>query len=129
MEKHIIAAELKKSADEIGLVTVLSQFAPNIHVKIPMTQSLWDTPVEEIPFSVRSRNGIMRTGARTIGDVSQMIMSERGLDSVRNLGRKSISEIKTAILQLAYNKLSEREKDEFWLYVVENNGGHDHAVR
>ena len=48
-------------------------------------------------------------------------MSEKGLSIVRNLGRKSVSEIKTALMVTGYEQLNDREKLVFWQYFVENN--------
>ena len=48
-------------------------------------------------------------------------MSEKGLDTVRNLGKKSISEIKTKLLYLAYNELNDKEKQAFWNEFIELN--------
>jgi DNA-directed RNA polymerase alpha subunit len=87
-----------------------------------MTQSLWDSSIDELDLTVRSRNGLMRCGADTIGKVSRLIMSDKGLTSVRNLGRKSIAEIKTALLVKGYEQLSPAEQLEFWQRFIAGNG-------
>ena len=56
----------------------------------------------------------------TVGDVIDAIEAEH-LMQIRNLGRKSYSEIKTRILVFGYGHLSSREKMEFWRNIVQNN--------
>ncbi len=48
-------------------------------------------------------------------------MSESGLERIRNIGKRSVSEIKTAILVRAYEALSIRNKLAFWEDFLENN--------
>ena len=74
----------------------------------------WDMSIDELDLTVRARNGLMRCGANTVGKVSELIMSDHGLGSVRNLGRKSISEIETALLAKGYEQLNAVERLKFW---------------
>ena len=116
------ANKLKSAADQIGVTRVLALFGGNLYTRVPMTQSLWDSSIDELDLTVRSRNGLMRCGADTIGKVSRLIMSDKGLTSVRNLGRKSIAEIKTALLVKGYEQLSPAEQSEFWQRFIVGNG-------
>lgn len=116
------ANKLKSAADQIGVTHVIAMFGGNLYTRIPMTQSLWDSSIDELDLTVRSRNGLMRCGADTIGKVSRLIMSEKGLAAVRNLGRKSIAEIKTALLAKGYEQLSSSEQTEFWQQFIVGNG-------
>lgn len=116
------ANKLKLAADQIGVIPVLSLFGNNLYTSVPMTQGLWDSSIDELELTVRSRNGLMRCGADTIGKVSRLIMSDKGLSSVRNLGRKSITEIKTALLVKGYEQLSSPERTEFWQRFIVGNG-------
>lgn len=115
------ANKLYSAAEKYGLITVLSQFGRGLHFRIPMPQTLWDTSIDELNLTVRSRNGLMRARATTIGEASELIMSDGGLEAIRNLGRKSISEIKTVILLKCYEQLGENARLAFWQHFVENN--------
>ena len=108
------AKNLYKAAEEFGVVYVLSLFGSNLKVRIPINDDLWNASIDEMHLSVRARNGLMRASADTIGKVSERIMEEGGLNKIRNLGNKSISEIKTVLLAEGYERLSEKEKIRFW---------------
>ena len=121
MQMMTHANKLKCAADKIGVIQVLSLFGGNLHTRIPMSHDLWNMSIDELNLTVRSRNGLMRCGANTIGKVSDLIMSEKGISSVRNLGRKSIAEIKTALLAEGYRQLNPREQIAFWQQIIINN--------
>lgn len=55
-------------------------------------QRLLDMPIEELELSVRSFNCLKRAGINTIGDLSSR--TENDMVKVRNLGKKSLEEVK-----------------------------------
>lgn len=112
---------LFESAESFGLIFTLSPFGSNIRVSIPMTRSFCDRGVDELDLSVRSFNGLKRCGVMTVRELTDIIISDGGISKVRNLGKKSISEIKTKLLNLAYNDLNDKERLEFWHKFVELN--------
>ena len=116
------ANKLRAAADQIGAIGVMALFGNNLQMRLPMSRELWDSSIDELDLTVRARNGLMRCGANTVGKVSQLIMSEHGLNSVRNLGRKSISEIKTALLAAGYKQLTPTERLAFWQEFIAGNG-------
>lgn len=117
---HETAAFLKHEADKNGFAAALSQCEKST-VNIPLSASLMRANIDELSLSVRSRNGLMRAGLDTVGKVVSAIMSEKGLNSIRNLGRISIGEIKLAILSEAYSKLSPSAQEAFWVdYISED---------
>ena len=116
-----LASKLYTEAEQGDLLSVLRPFGNNLRFRIPMTQSFWDTEIDQLTLSVRARNGLMRARATTVGGTSKLIMSEGGLEAVRNLGRKSVAEIKTAILVEAYQRLGPKARLAFWEHFVENN--------
>jgi DNA-directed RNA polymerase alpha subunit len=61
-----------------------------------------------------------RAGIFTIGEVIDLIASE-DLTRIRNLGKKTVNEIKTRILLFGYDKLTENEKKRFFYEVVARN--------
>ena len=121
MNRTSYVNDLCVATEKLGLISVLSMFGNGLHFRIPMTQALWDTTIDELNLTVRSRNGLMRAGTDTIGKVAELIMNDDGLSKVRNLGRKSIAEIKTAILAEGYNQLDHTARLVFWQDFIDSN--------
>ena len=112
---------LFESAEKIGLISTLAPFGNDIKISIPLSQKFCDKSIDDMDLSVRASNGLKRSGAMTVRELTDTIMSDKGLDTVRNLGKKSISEIKTKLLYLAYNELNDKEKQAFWNEFIELN--------
>lgn len=112
---------LFESTEKIGLISTLAPFGNDIKISIPLSQKFCDKSIDDMDLSVRASNGLKRSGAMTVRELTDTIMSEKGLDTVRNLGKKSISEIKTKLLYLAYNELNDKEKQAFWNEFIELN--------
>ena len=112
---------LFESAEKIGLISTLAPFGNDIKISIPLSQKFCDKSIDDMDLSVRASNGLKRSGAMTVRELTDTIMSEKGLNTVRNLGKKSISEIKTKLLYLAYNELNDKEKQAFWNEFIELN--------
>ena len=121
MNKTAYLNDLCSACEKFGLIPVLAMFGNGLHFRIPMTQTLWDTSIDDLNLTVRARNGLMRAGTDTIGKVAELIMDDDGLAKVRNLGRKSIAEIKTAILAEGYKNLDYSTRLEFWCDFIESN--------
>lgn len=121
MNKTTAAIRLRSAADQLGVTPVLALCGCDLKLRIPMTRTLWDTSIENLNLSVRAYNGLRRAGADTIGRVCEIIMSETGLSAVRNLGKKSVSEIKTAVIIAGYEQLSHAEKLDFWQHFIDSN--------
>lgn len=62
------------------------------------TESVLDTPIEELDLSVRSYNCLKRQGVNTIGSLTEC--SETDLLNIRNFGAKSIEEVKDKLQQM-----------------------------
>ena len=58
-----------------------------------------EDPIERLDLTVRSFNALTRADIRTVGEVLQLIESD-DLQALRNLGRKSISQIKDELAQV-----------------------------
>ena len=112
---------LCQSSEQIGLVeTMHAVFGNNIKVSIPFSKMSTDTPIDELDFSVRASNCLHRAGRVTIGDIIDVINNEE-LARYRNIGKKTVSEIKTKLLVYGYFKLSNIEKKSFWFDFLERN--------
>lgn len=112
---------LAKAADQFGVITVLALFGEGLRVRIPMSDAFWDASIDELNLQVRARNGLMRADADLVGKVAERIMSAEGIERVRNLGKKSVTEIKTALLAEGYERLSPAERVTFWRDVIAEN--------
>ena len=121
MNQNEIVNELLRSANENGLIITLSEvFGKNIKISVPFSQRACETSIDELDFSVRASNAMKRAGIFTIGEVIDLIASE-DLTRIRNLGKKTVNEIKTRILLFGYDKLTEQEKKRFFYGIVERN--------
>ena len=121
MRKEEIVAELYTAAAEIGLTDAwYVAFGNTVTVCIYFGTLSCTTRTDELEFSVRAMNALKRAGLTTVGQVIDCIASGE-LPRIRNLGKKTISEIKTGIMEFGYQALSDKEKKEFLLDVVERN--------
>lgn len=59
-----------------------------------------DTPLFELDLSVRSYNVLTRAGVKTLGDICSKSFNE--LSELRNMGRKSIDEIRAKVGSMGY---------------------------
>ena len=64
-----------------------------------------ERPVEELELTVRSYNCLKREGVDTIGQLATM--TEEELMNIRNLGMKSVDEIRSKLLEIGYALESE----------------------
>lgn len=119
MKKVEIANELLKTANSHGLVTALYEaFGKSIKVSVPFSQKACDTSIDDLDFSPRAEHSLKRAGVFTIGEVIGLIAND-GLLRIRNLGKKTQNEIKTRILVFGYDGLTETEKKQFFLEVLD----------
>ncbi len=115
------ATALCGMAKQNGFIrTVHSVFGNCVSVSIPVSVSTVNTDISELSLSVRAYNGLKRSGIFTIGDLAQALQ-ENTLYCIRNLGRKSVSEIKTKFLDYCYRNLSEQGKMEFFQSMLTKN--------
>lgn len=61
----------------------------------PISQSIYDMPIEELELSEQSYNVLKRSGITKVGQV--LTMSSQDLLAVRNLGEKSLNELKDSL--------------------------------
>ena len=115
------AAELCEIANKYGFIeTIHTAFGKNISVSIPIGIEALNADLSELALSVRAYNGLRRSGIFTLGDLTEALL-QNALPCIRNLGRKSISEIKTKMLNYCYCRLSEREKTAFFQKMLNLN--------
>ena len=108
--------ECRKRAEAQGIGAVLQEQGGKVRVRLPMSREFLSTPVDELNLSVRARNALLRAGLDTVGKLVNYIRENESMTSIRNLGKKSIHEVKTVLTEAAYRRLTEREKQEFWAF-------------
>lgn len=113
------AIELRDRAARSSLLEMMKDFA--VFPPVPCKERMYGLSVYELNLSVRASNGLMRAGVQTFGRLDQLMQSEGGIRSVRNLGEKSVKEIREAFLVECYTRLLPYEKAEFWQEVLELN--------
>ncbi len=121
MNKNLNAKDLVKLSEQNGFIqTVYSEFGKAVNVSIPISENDMDTDITELNLSVRAFNGLKRRGVSTVRDLVGII--ENGeLICVRNLGRLSVSQIKTLVLDYCYYQLNDGEKIVFFQKLIDKN--------
>ena len=121
MRKEEIALELYNSAKENGFLdTIYEVIWPKVSVSIAFTKKACETNIDDIEFSVRANNALKRAGYFVIEDIVNALSNET-LIHIRNLGKKTFNEIQTKILVFGYERLTEKEKLQFFVDLVERN--------
>lgn len=121
MNKNLNATELLKQSDLNGFIqTIYSEFGKTVDVSIPISEKDMNTDIADLNLSVRAFNGLKRRGVSTVRDLVGII--ENGdLHCVRNLGRLSVSQIKTIVLDHCYSQLTDEEKIIFFQKLIDKN--------
>ena len=121
MNKDQAVDGLLRSSEENGIViTLYGVFGKCVDVSIPFSQAACETGIDELNFSARAGNAMKRNGVFTVGQVIGLI-ADGSLPQIRNLGKKTENEIKTRVLAFGYERLTETEKKQFFLDVIERN--------
>jgi DNA-directed RNA polymerase subunit alpha len=89
-------------SDHLSVVIELSEKAKATDFIIDREDSgsvqLMEMSIEELDFSVRSYNSLKRAGISTVGELINK--SEEEMMTIRNLGRKSLKEVKDKLEEL-----------------------------
>ena len=121
MSENAIVEELYEAIENHGLMnTLCTVYGKGCQIELGYTQKLCDTNVSELDLSVRSYNALMRANCKTVGEAITAI-NKGALMKVRNLGVKSVAEIRKLILEYGYAQASERRKKEFLHNLVRLN--------
>ena len=112
------AVTLRDQADKIGVLAMLHQLG--IHnVLIPYSNRLAELSIDELNLSVRSSNGLKRANIHTFGTLKEVLAIENGLLNIRNIGQKSIKEIKQIFFEECYARLLPYEKAQYWQEILD----------
>lgn len=113
------AIQLRDSAIKHGVLQILQRFI--MIPSAPYKERMHGISIYELNLSVRSSNGLMRAGIQTFGKLSELMDTESGIISIRNLGAKSVREINEAFTMECYDLLLPYEKALFWQEVLDLN--------
>ncbi len=118
---NISAQQLVNIANKKGVIETLYEFFGKSFIfTLPINQQIGKISIEDMDLSVRSYNALKRSGISTVNDLVDCI-SAGELSRVRNLGKKSINEVKTKLLKLAHENSSENEKLIFCQSMIDKN--------
>ena len=97
-----LALAAKILVEHLNLFVELNDMAINLDVMSEATKEsgnkVLDMTIEELDLSVRSYNCLKRAGIQTVQELAQK--SEDEMIKVRNLGKKSLKEVKEKLLEL-----------------------------
>ena len=113
------ACSLREQAEKAGVLETLQSLG--IHTAIvPYSSRLAELSIDEINLTVRSSNGLKRASIHTFGSLKEVLAIENGLLNIRNIGQKSIKEIKQLFFEECYNRLLPYEKAQYWQEVLDS---------
>ncbi len=121
MNRQELVERLIEEEQKYGLPALLDYiFGSDIKVKLRFSLRDCETGIDELCLSVRSQNALKRADIMTLGVLIDAL-NEGKVKGLRNLGRKSFREIQTQILVYGYEKLNQREKQQFFDDLIEEN--------
>lgn len=119
-EQQLLSA-LTQTAEATGLPAALQHYyGGNIRLSLPFESHTCAASIDELTLSVRSQNALKRAGLFTIGAIVQALEADE-LGKIRNLGRKSIAEIKTRVTVFGFEALSGDGKRAFFRSLMAEN--------
>lgn len=97
-----ISLAAKILVEHLNMFVELTDIAMNMEVMSEIqndtTNKVLDMTIEELDFSVRSYNCLKRAGIQTVQDLASK--TEDDMIKVRNLGKKSLKEVKEKLIEL-----------------------------
>ncbi len=97
-----ISLAAKIMEEHLDLLTNLTEEVDDVEIMVEKEEEeenqVLDTTIEELDLSVRSSNCLKRAGINTVEELTQK--TEDDLMKVRNLGKKSLQEIKEKVQEL-----------------------------
>lgn len=112
------AVAMRDQADKIGVLETLRKLG--IHEAIvPYSNRLADLSIDEMNLTVRSSNGLKRAAIHNFSQLRDRLEVENGLINIRNIGQKSLKEIKQLFFEECYNRLLPYEKAQYWQEIIE----------
>ena len=114
------AISLRDQSDRIGILATLQKLGIYEAI-VPYSTRLSDLSIDEMNLTVRSSNGLKRANIHTFSSLKDVLGTENGLSNIRNIGIKSIKEIKQFFFEECYTRLLPYEKAQYWQEVLDNH--------
>ena len=114
------ALDLSDRAEKDGVLCTLRTLGLQ-EAPVPYVSRFANLPIDELNLTVRSSNGLKRAGALTFGQLKALLSTENGLLNIRNIGQKSVKEIKQVFFEECYSRLLPYEKAQYWQEVLDNS--------
>lgn len=112
------AVSLRDQADKIGVLPILQNLGVHEAI-VPYSERLAELSIDEMSLTVRSSNGLKRANIHSFGRLKDRMEVENGLINIRNIGQKSLKEIKQLFFEECYQRLLPYEKALYWQTVVD----------
>ena len=113
------AIALREQADKIGILETLRKQGI-LEAIVPYSNRLAELGIDEMNLTVRSSNGLKRANIHTFSQLYDRMQAENGLISIRNIGQKSLKEIKQSFFVECYTRLLPYEKAHYWQEILDN---------
>ena len=113
------AIALREQADRIGIIGTLQKLGVH-EVIVPYSTRFAELGIDEMNLTVRSSNGLKRANIHTFSQLYDRMQAENGLISIRNIGQKSLKEIKQLFFEESYARLQTYEKAHYWQEILDN---------
>ena len=113
------ARELWEQAAKNGIFETLQSIGVERAI-VPYHKRVSEISIEEMNLSVRSGNGLKRVGIETFGQLQAWLVAGNTIRSIRNLGEKSVKEIKKNFFELCYSQLSVNEQLRYWQRILDS---------
>ena len=107
------ALVLRDQADKTGILATLQKLGVHEAI-VPYNTRLAELSIDEINLTVRSSNGLKRADIHNFGQLKERLETENGLINIRNIGQKSLKEIKEFFFVECYQRLLPYEKAQYW---------------
>lgn len=111
------AVALRDQADKVGILAMLKQLAVHEAI-VPYSCRLAELSIDEMSLTVRSSNGLKRANIHTFGQLRDRLGIENGLINIRNIGQKSLKEIKHLFFEECYARMLPYERAQYWQDVI-----------
>ena len=107
------AVALRDQADKAGILATLQKLGTQEAI-VPYSFRLADLSIDEMNLIVRSSNGLKRANIHSFRQLKERLEIENGLINIRNIGQKSLKEIKQLFFEECYIRLLPYEKAQYW---------------
>ena len=114
------AVALRDQADTIGILETLKKLGIHEAV-VPYSPRLAELSIDEMNLTVRSSNGLKRANIHTFSQLKDRLEIENGLINIRNIGQKSLKEIKQLFFEECYTRLQPYEKAYYWQELLDKH--------